>query len=134
MSGIRSYDLSGEQVKGVYAALLGDETEKLYWIAKFKNWLDYRDRQMEILRHAQQWFKDYAVSTGVHLGHHDWGTDEENLADWVRCEMEYASGLCWDKESQKVIVNKYASSKPLLSKEKLENMLNYITEQIKNGD
>lgn len=133
MSGIRSYDLSGDQVKALHTALLGDETERLYWLQKFANWLNYRDRQMEILRHAEQWFKDYAVRTKIEW-HDDWRTEEEQLMDWVHYQMEYASGLCWDRENKKVIVNKYASSKPLLSQDNTNKLLDYITQQIKSGE
>lgn len=133
MSGIRSYDLGGNEVQSLVSALAGNEQEKTKWLDKLGNWLNHRNRQLEILRLAEQWLREYALKTGVHIDRHEWATEEDNLTDWVYYQMEYTGGLCWDKESQKVIVHKYASSRPLLSEENLGNMLDYITNRVQDN-
>lgn len=133
MSGIRSYDLSGDQVMGIIRALEGDPVEKIVWLEKLHKWVNYRNRQMEIIDLVEEWLTDFGKRTGVHIGRHEWDTDEDNLRDWVYYQMEYTSGIVWDNKTQKAIINKYASSRPLLNAENTQALLDYITENLEKA-
>lgn len=131
MSGIRSYDLGGDQVAAVLAALEGDEAERAKWIDNFRKWIGHRDLKMEILRLTEQWFTDFGRRTGCYKGHHEWETEENQLRDWVWYQMEYVNSLEWQKDENKVGINKYGSSRPLLNPENTQALLDFLTEEIR---
>lgn len=130
MSGIQSYDLDSDAVKSLVRALEGNVPERIKWLKDFTKWLIHRNLQMEIYRLTEKWMTDFATRTHVHLGRHDWETDEENLRSWVYYQMEYISGIVWDASTRKCIINKYASSRPLLNAENTTVLLDFLTEEI----
>jgi hypothetical protein len=127
---IRSYELSGDDVKSLIVALDGNEEGRVKWLEKLRGYDKYRDRQIRILDLIEGWLKAFGLRTGVHIGRKDWETDEENLMDWVWYQMEYVGGICWDKQTQKVAINKYASSRPLLNEEHTKELLEYLNENL----
>ena len=122
--------MSGDDVKSLIIALDGNEEGRVNWLEKLRGYDKYRDRQIRILDLIEKWLKSFALKTGVHLGRKDWETDEENLMDWVWYQMEYVGGICWDKQTQKVTINKYASSRPLLNEEHTKELLDYLNENL----
>jgi hypothetical protein len=127
---IRSYDLSGDQAAELILALNGDAEKREKWLRQLRKWVAYRDLKLKILGLTENWLKAFGLKKGVHVGREDWQSDEENLLDWVYYQMEYMSGLTWDEATKSVIINKYASSRPLLRDEETKELLEFLTLEI----
>jgi hypothetical protein len=127
---IRSYDLSGDDVLSLVTALEGNNTEKTKWLTTLRDWTSHRNRQMEINDLIEKWLVDFARRTGAHIARHDFATDEENLMDWVYYQMEYTGGIQWNHETQRAYINKYSSSRPLLSDEHTQELLNFVSNKV----
>lgn len=132
MSGIRSFDLSGDQAAELILALEGDVAKRDKWLAQLRKWVGYRDLKLKILDLTKNWLIALARSKGKHKDGAYEGSrpDEENLENWVYYQMEYMSGLTWDEATKKVIVNKYASSRPLLPEKETQELLEFLTLEI----
>lgn len=132
MSGIRSFDLSGDQVAELILALDGDVEKRDKWLMQLRKWVGYRDLKLKILELTKNWLTALARKVRRHKdgAYEHSRPDEENLQDWVYYQMEYMSGLTWDEATKKVIVNKYASSRPLLRDEETKELLEFLTLEI----
>ncbi len=128
---IRTFDMSSDHVISLILALEGNETKKVKWLEDLRNWVNHRNRKLQILDLTKKWLLSYGNKTGIHIGRKDWQTDEENLIDWMYYQMEYMGGLEWQESEQKVDINKYASSKPLLEPDQTKELLDFLTEEIR---
>ena len=131
MSDIASCDLNEKDVRSLLLALNGDVIKNIEWCSTLTKWLDVRDLKLKILALTQVWLREYSLAHGCHVGRHDWDTDEGNLQDWVYYQMEFMGGLVWDGTVKEVVVNKYASSRPLFSEEVISELLKFLTLEIR---
>jgi hypothetical protein len=127
MSGIRSYDLSGDSVNSMIRALEGNEKERVMWHDLLTDWVESRNRKMKISKWIEEWIVKYAPTPAHHPK--DQKFNDEDLQDWVYYQMEYMSGIDWDKEEQKITLNKY-SSRPLLNDERTQELLDYLNSKV----